>query len=137
MKVNGGFERVCRVCVCVRSESQEQAQHQLSALDQEIEKQTVQLREWQLKELLKLRQQLHIPEREKQQLHLQEVRTRRRLLAPARKTVDRRHCLGPSSAFYLCDLRLTSSGLVYRHVYCSVKSFADSFINFVPRRSRS
>lgn len=60
--------------VCVSSESQEQAQHQLTALDQEIEKQTVQLREWQLKELLKFRQQLHTLERDKQQVHLQEVR---------------------------------------------------------------
>lgn len=56
-----------------KNESQEQAQHQLTTLDQEIEKQTVQLREWQLKELVKLRQQLHMPEREKQQMHLQEA----------------------------------------------------------------
>lgn len=55
------------------SEPQEPVQRELTALDQEIEKQTVQLREWQMQELLKLRQQLHILEREKQQRHLQEV----------------------------------------------------------------
>lgn len=65
---------VC-VCVCVFSEPQEPVQRELTALDQEIEKQTVQLREWQMQELLKLRQQLHTPEREKQQTHLQEVIT--------------------------------------------------------------
>ncbi|KAM8748212.1 1-phosphatidylinositol 4,5-bisphosphate phosphodiesterase beta-3 [Acanthopagrus schlegelii] len=56
-----------------KNESQEPVQRELSALDQEIEKQTVQLREWQLQELLKLRQQLHLLEREKQQAHLQEA----------------------------------------------------------------
>uniref|UniRef100_A0AAQ4S5E0 Phosphoinositide phospholipase C n=1 Tax=Gasterosteus aculeatus aculeatus TaxID=481459 RepID=A0AAQ4S5E0_GASAC len=49
-------------------------QRDLTALDQELEKQTVQLREWQMQELLKLRQQLHSLEREKHQTHLQEVR---------------------------------------------------------------
>uniref|UniRef100_A0A4W6EN82 1-phosphatidylinositol 4,5-bisphosphate phosphodiesterase n=1 Tax=Lates calcarifer TaxID=8187 RepID=A0A4W6EN82_LATCA len=39
------------------------------------QKQTVQLREWQLQELLKLRQELHSLEKEKQQTHLQEVTT--------------------------------------------------------------
>ncbi|XP_074555404.1 1-phosphatidylinositol 4,5-bisphosphate phosphodiesterase beta-3 isoform X2 [Halichoeres trimaculatus] len=55
-----------------RNEPPEPMQRELTALDQEIEKQTVQLREWQMQELLKLRQQLHAPEREKQQTHLQE-----------------------------------------------------------------
>uniref|UniRef100_A0A8C3AK00 1-phosphatidylinositol 4,5-bisphosphate phosphodiesterase n=1 Tax=Cyclopterus lumpus TaxID=8103 RepID=A0A8C3AK00_CYCLU len=45
----------------------------LTALDQELEQQTVQLREWQMKELLKLRQQLHALERETQHTHLPEV----------------------------------------------------------------
>uniref|UniRef100_A0A8D0APT7 Phosphoinositide phospholipase C n=1 Tax=Sander lucioperca TaxID=283035 RepID=A0A8D0APT7_SANLU len=53
----------------------EPVQHELSKLDQELEKQTVQLREWQMQELLKLRQDLHLLEREKQQTHLQEVTT--------------------------------------------------------------
>ncbi|XP_074479137.1 1-phosphatidylinositol 4,5-bisphosphate phosphodiesterase beta-3 isoform X1 [Sebastes fasciatus] len=56
-----------------RNEPHEPVQRELTALDQEVEKQTVQLREWQLQELLKLRQQLHSPEREKQQIHLQEA----------------------------------------------------------------
>ncbi|XP_037613830.1 1-phosphatidylinositol 4,5-bisphosphate phosphodiesterase beta-3 [Sebastes umbrosus] len=56
-----------------RNEPHEPVQRELTALDQELEKQTVQLREWQLQELLKLRQQLHSPEREKQQIHLQEA----------------------------------------------------------------
>uniref|UniRef100_A0A4W6EM76 1-phosphatidylinositol 4,5-bisphosphate phosphodiesterase n=1 Tax=Lates calcarifer TaxID=8187 RepID=A0A4W6EM76_LATCA len=53
----------------------EPVQRELTALDQELEKQTVQLREWQLQELLKLRQELHSLEKEKQQTHLQEVTT--------------------------------------------------------------
>lgn len=57
----------------VTSEPQEPVQRELTALEQEIEKQTVQLREWQMHELLKLRQQLHVLEREKQQTHLIEV----------------------------------------------------------------
>lgn len=59
--------------MCVTSEPQEPVQRELTALEQEIEKQTVQLREWQMQELLKLRRQLHAPEREKQQAHLEEV----------------------------------------------------------------
>ena len=57
------------------SEPPEPVQRELTALDQELEKQTVQLREWQMQELLKLRQKLHLLEREKQQTHLQEVTT--------------------------------------------------------------
>ncbi|XP_063756584.1 1-phosphatidylinositol 4,5-bisphosphate phosphodiesterase beta-3 isoform X2 [Eleginops maclovinus] len=56
-----------------KNEPNEPVQRELTALDQEIEKQSVQLREWQMQELLKLRQQLHLPEREKQQTHLQEA----------------------------------------------------------------
>lgn len=55
------------------SEPHEPVQRELTALDQEIEKQTVRLREWQMQELLKLRQQLHSTERDKQRQHLQEV----------------------------------------------------------------
>lgn len=80
------------------SESQEQAQHQLTALDQEIEKQTVQLREWQLKELLKFRQKLHTLERDKQQMHLQEVRMRRHLLAREKVRLGLWLCLNSQSA---------------------------------------
>lgn len=61
------------MCVYVLSEPPEPVQRELTALDQEIEKQTVQLREWQMQELLKLRRQLYSVEREKQQTHLQEV----------------------------------------------------------------
>uniref|UniRef100_A0A3B4YMN2 1-phosphatidylinositol 4,5-bisphosphate phosphodiesterase n=1 Tax=Seriola lalandi dorsalis TaxID=1841481 RepID=A0A3B4YMN2_SERLL len=56
-----------------KNEPQEPVQRELTALDQELEKQTVQLREWQMQELLKLRQELHSLEREKQQTHLQEA----------------------------------------------------------------
>ncbi|XP_038586692.1 1-phosphatidylinositol 4,5-bisphosphate phosphodiesterase beta-3 isoform X1 [Micropterus salmoides] len=55
-----------------KNESQEPVQSELTALDQEIEQQTVQLREWQMKELLEVRQKLHLLEREKQKTHLQE-----------------------------------------------------------------
>ncbi|KAM7366142.1 hypothetical protein PAMP_015608 [Pampus punctatissimus] len=56
-----------------KNEPQEPVQRELTALDQEIEKQTVQLREWQMQELLNLRRQQHSMEREKQQIHLQEA----------------------------------------------------------------
>ncbi|XP_033961710.1 1-phosphatidylinositol 4,5-bisphosphate phosphodiesterase beta-3 isoform X2 [Pseudochaenichthys georgianus] len=56
-----------------KNEPNEPVQRELTALDQELEKQSVQLREWQMQELLKLRQQLHLPEREKQQTYLQEA----------------------------------------------------------------
>ncbi|CAK6967959.1 -phosphatidylinositol 4%2C5-bisphosphate phosphodiesterase beta-3 [Scomber scombrus] len=56
-----------------KNEPQEPVQRELTALDQELEKQVVQLREWQMQELLKLRQQQHTVEREKQQTHLQEA----------------------------------------------------------------
>uniref|UniRef100_A0A674CH34 Phosphoinositide phospholipase C n=1 Tax=Salmo trutta TaxID=8032 RepID=A0A674CH34_SALTR len=53
----------------------EPVQRQLTALEMELQKQTVQLREWQMQELLKLRQQQHTLEREKKHTHLREVRT--------------------------------------------------------------
>nr|XP_020465798.1 1-phosphatidylinositol 4,5-bisphosphate phosphodiesterase beta-3 [Monopterus albus] len=56
-----------------KNEPQEPVQHELNALDQELEKQTVQLREWQMQELLKFRQELHSLEREMQKTHLQEA----------------------------------------------------------------
>ncbi|CAJ1086397.1 -phosphatidylinositol 4%2C5-bisphosphate phosphodiesterase beta-3 [Xyrichtys novacula] len=52
-----------------RNEPPEPVQRELTALDQEIEK----LREWQMQELLKLRQQLHKLEREKQQAQVEEA----------------------------------------------------------------
>ncbi|XP_049613736.1 1-phosphatidylinositol 4,5-bisphosphate phosphodiesterase beta-3 isoform X2 [Syngnathus scovelli] len=55
-----------------KNEPQEPVQRELSALDQEHEKNTVQLREWQMQELLRLRQQLHLLEQEKQQAYLLE-----------------------------------------------------------------
>ncbi|KAF3697647.1 1-phosphatidylinositol 4,5-bisphosphate phosphodiesterase beta-3 [Channa argus] len=56
-----------------KNEPQEGVQRELTALNQEIEKQNVQLREWQMQELLKYRQELHLLEREKQKAHLQEA----------------------------------------------------------------
>ncbi|XP_069374916.1 1-phosphatidylinositol 4,5-bisphosphate phosphodiesterase beta-3 [Paralichthys olivaceus] len=56
-----------------KNEPHEPVQRELKELDQELEKEKVQLREWQLKALLELRQELHLLEREKQQTHLQET----------------------------------------------------------------
>uniref|UniRef100_A0A8C7WBT2 Phosphoinositide phospholipase C n=1 Tax=Oncorhynchus mykiss TaxID=8022 RepID=A0A8C7WBT2_ONCMY len=56
---------------------------QLTALEMELQKQTVQLREWQMQELLKLRQQQHTLEREKKHTHLREVCTHARTQAHA------------------------------------------------------
>ncbi|KAF7660910.1 hypothetical protein LDENG_00273050 [Lucifuga dentata] len=56
-----------------KNEPPEPVQNQLTVLDQEFEKQTVRLREWQMQELLKLRQEQHTLEREKKQTHLQEA----------------------------------------------------------------
>uniref|UniRef100_UPI003AAA6303 1-phosphatidylinositol 4,5-bisphosphate phosphodiesterase beta-3 n=1 Tax=Centroberyx gerrardi TaxID=166262 RepID=UPI003AAA6303 len=56
-----------------KNEPQEPVQRQLTALDQELQKQTVQLREWQMQDLLKLRRQQHTLERERKQTHLQEA----------------------------------------------------------------
>lgn len=56
-----------------KNEPQEPMQRELTALDQELEKQTVQLREWQMQELVKVRQQLHSLERERQQTQLKEA----------------------------------------------------------------
>uniref|UniRef100_A0A672YKU3 1-phosphatidylinositol 4,5-bisphosphate phosphodiesterase n=1 Tax=Sphaeramia orbicularis TaxID=375764 RepID=A0A672YKU3_9TELE len=56
-----------------KNEPNEPVQQELTALDQEIAKQTLQLKEWQMQELLKLRQQLHTVERAKQQAHLEEA----------------------------------------------------------------
>ncbi|XP_061524660.1 LOW QUALITY PROTEIN: 1-phosphatidylinositol 4,5-bisphosphate phosphodiesterase beta-3-like [Phycodurus eques] len=55
-----------------KNEPQEPVRRELSALDQEHETKTVQLREWEMQELLTLRQKLHSLEREKQQAYLQE-----------------------------------------------------------------
>ncbi|KAG7497523.1 1-phosphatidylinositol 4,5-bisphosphate phosphodiesterase beta-3 [Solea senegalensis] len=56
-----------------KNEPHEPVQSELTALDQELEKQKVQLREWQMQELLKLRQELHALEREKQHAHLKQA----------------------------------------------------------------
>uniref|UniRef100_A0A8C7TY14 1-phosphatidylinositol 4,5-bisphosphate phosphodiesterase n=1 Tax=Oncorhynchus mykiss TaxID=8022 RepID=A0A8C7TY14_ONCMY len=61
----------------------EPVQRQLTALEMELQKQTVQLREWQMQELLKLRQQQHTLEREKKHTHLREVCTHARTQAHA------------------------------------------------------
>uniref|UniRef100_A0A674E154 1-phosphatidylinositol 4,5-bisphosphate phosphodiesterase n=1 Tax=Salmo trutta TaxID=8032 RepID=A0A674E154_SALTR len=56
-----------------KNESAEPVQRQLTALEVQLRKQTVQLREWQMEELLKLRQQQHSLERKKRHTHLQEL----------------------------------------------------------------
>ncbi|XP_010864193.1 1-phosphatidylinositol 4,5-bisphosphate phosphodiesterase beta-3 isoform X1 [Esox lucius] len=59
------------VCVCL-SESAEPVQKQLTALEMEVKTKTVQLRQWQMEELLKLRKEQHKLEREKKHQHLEE-----------------------------------------------------------------
>ncbi|CAL8326537.1 unnamed protein product [Lota lota] len=56
-----------------KNESQEPAQKQLWSLDQELQQQTVQLREWQMKALLELRHEQHALESERKRAHLQEA----------------------------------------------------------------
>lgn len=56
-----------------KNEPKDPIEHELSALDQEFAKETLQLKEWQMQELLKFRQQLHTVERKKQETHLQEA----------------------------------------------------------------
>lgn len=72
------------------SEPHEPVQRELTALDREIEKQTVQLREWQMQELLTLRQQLHELEQETQQRHQQEVSSTTIAAAMSNSLDDRR-----------------------------------------------
>uniref|UniRef100_A0A8C9TSK5 1-phosphatidylinositol 4,5-bisphosphate phosphodiesterase n=1 Tax=Scleropages formosus TaxID=113540 RepID=A0A8C9TSK5_SCLFO len=52
---------------------QETVQKELTALDEELQRETVQMREWQMQELLQLRQSQHQLEREKKKAHLKEV----------------------------------------------------------------
>ncbi|KAJ3584882.1 hypothetical protein NHX12_013605, partial [Muraenolepis orangiensis] len=56
-----------------KHEPQEPAQRQLYSLEQEVQQQTVQLREWQMKGLLELRKEQHTLERERKHIHLQEA----------------------------------------------------------------
>uniref|UniRef100_A0AAQ6APC9 Phosphoinositide phospholipase C n=1 Tax=Amphiprion ocellaris TaxID=80972 RepID=A0AAQ6APC9_AMPOC len=70
-------------------EPYEPVQRELKELDQELEKQTVQLREWQMQELLKLRQELHSIERERQQTHLQEVMTHKLYVRKEKKDLQK------------------------------------------------
>ncbi|KAK6291722.1 hypothetical protein J4Q44_G00375070 [Coregonus suidteri] len=60
-------------CSMKKNEPAEPVQRQLTALEVELQKRTVQLREWQMEELLKLRQQQHTLEREKRHTHLREA----------------------------------------------------------------
>ncbi|XP_046706996.1 1-phosphatidylinositol 4,5-bisphosphate phosphodiesterase beta-3 isoform X2 [Silurus meridionalis] len=55
-----------------KNEPEEPVRTELSALARELEKQTVQLREWQMQELLELRKKQHLLEREKKYAHLEE-----------------------------------------------------------------
>ncbi|XP_060774347.1 1-phosphatidylinositol 4,5-bisphosphate phosphodiesterase beta-3 isoform X2 [Neoarius graeffei] len=55
-----------------KNEPQEPVRTELSALEMELEKQTVQLREWQMQELLELRKKQHQLEREKKYAHFEE-----------------------------------------------------------------
>uniref|UniRef100_A0AAY4CHS7 1-phosphatidylinositol 4,5-bisphosphate phosphodiesterase n=1 Tax=Denticeps clupeoides TaxID=299321 RepID=A0AAY4CHS7_9TELE len=56
-----------------KNEAEDPVRSELSALDQELQKQAVQLREWQMQELLNLRKAQHQLEREKKQSHLTEA----------------------------------------------------------------
>uniref|UniRef100_A0A6Q2ZJA1 1-phosphatidylinositol 4,5-bisphosphate phosphodiesterase n=1 Tax=Esox lucius TaxID=8010 RepID=A0A6Q2ZJA1_ESOLU len=55
-----------------KNESAEPVQKQLTALEMEVKTKTVQLRQWQMEELLKLRKEQHKLEREKKHQHLEE-----------------------------------------------------------------
>ncbi|KAL7875886.1 hypothetical protein AOLI_G00108490 [Acnodon oligacanthus] len=55
-----------------KNEPEDSVRTELSALEVELEKQTVQLREWQMQELLELRKKQHQLEREKKFIHLGE-----------------------------------------------------------------
>ncbi|KAJ8338049.1 hypothetical protein SKAU_G00370150 [Synaphobranchus kaupii] len=70
-KKRGQMEKKLKMSL-KRNELQEQVQKQLSELDVELEKKTVQLREWQMKELLTLRTSQHQIEREMRRAHLKE-----------------------------------------------------------------
>lgn len=61
-----------RVCVDL-SEPQEGMKKELTKLEQEVEEQTVKMWEGQMEKLVKLRQELHVLERQMQEKHLQEV----------------------------------------------------------------
>ncbi|XP_056431240.1 1-phosphatidylinositol 4,5-bisphosphate phosphodiesterase beta-3 [Gadus chalcogrammus] len=56
-----------------KNESPDPAQKQLRSLEQELQQQTVQLREWQMKALLELRRGQHALESERKHTHLQEA----------------------------------------------------------------
>uniref|UniRef100_A0A8C4YX27 1-phosphatidylinositol 4,5-bisphosphate phosphodiesterase n=1 Tax=Gadus morhua TaxID=8049 RepID=A0A8C4YX27_GADMO len=56
-----------------KNESPDPAQKQLRSLEQELQQQTVQLREWQMKALLELRREQHALESERKHTHLQEA----------------------------------------------------------------
>ncbi|XP_055012086.1 1-phosphatidylinositol 4,5-bisphosphate phosphodiesterase beta-3 isoform X2 [Boleophthalmus pectinirostris] len=56
-----------------KNEPYDPIQQELSALDHEIAKQTLQLKEWQMNELLHLRREQHTVERKKQEGHLMEA----------------------------------------------------------------
>uniref|UniRef100_A0A8C7KKC7 Phosphoinositide phospholipase C n=1 Tax=Oncorhynchus kisutch TaxID=8019 RepID=A0A8C7KKC7_ONCKI len=76
VRLSAKFEILtCKDVVNKPHEPAEPVQRQLTALEMELQKQTVQLREWQMQELLKLRQQQHTLEREKKHTHLREVCT--------------------------------------------------------------
>lgn len=59
--------------MCVHSGSEDPVQRELNELDLELQRQTEQFREEQLKELIVLRQAQHQIEKETKQCHLKEV----------------------------------------------------------------
>uniref|UniRef100_A0A8C6WS17 Phosphoinositide phospholipase C n=1 Tax=Neogobius melanostomus TaxID=47308 RepID=A0A8C6WS17_9GOBI len=61
-------------CLCC-SEPYHPIQQELSALDQQMAQQKLQLKEWQMHELLTLRREQHMVERKKQEAQLQQVST--------------------------------------------------------------
>lgn len=64
-----------------KNEPEEPVRTELSALQVELEKQTVQLREWQMQELLELRKKQHQLERQKKHAHLEESYKKLKVIA--------------------------------------------------------
>ncbi|KAF5902484.1 1-phosphatidylinositol 4,5-bisphosphate phosphodiesterase beta-3-like, partial [Clarias magur] len=71
-----------------KNEPEESVRTELNALEMELEKKTVQLREWQMRELLELRTKQHKLEREKKFVHLDESFKKLKVIAEECQTTQ-------------------------------------------------